>query len=382
MLKVAIVTDWLTVAGGAEEVIRRMLKLYPQAELFTTVAAPELLQALGYRKPVTTSYLQKLPRALARRHPFLLPLLPRAIESLDVSGYDLVISSSTFVGKAVLTHPGQLHICYCHSPTRYLWGEWQEYLREFPLPRVLKALLPRFFSRLRAWDRLAAERPDLYLANSAYIREAIAKYYRREATVIYPPVDTARFHRPASGKKSDYYLSLGRLVPQKRTDLLITAFLEMPEKKLKIAGSGRNAESLKALAHGAKNIEFLGYLPDEKIPELMGKAKALLYPQREDAGITAIEALAAGTPVIAYGEGGAKDMLQEGVTGVFFTEQTPDAIRKAIRQFEKKAGSYDTETLQKYAERFSVERFDHEFQEFVEASWQEFRKDRKIPDQV
>ncbi len=370
--RIAIVADWLTVSGGAEVVIKRMLQIFPSAHLFTTVHSESGCRLRLPPDRVHTSYLQRLPHWLRKRHPFLLPWLPGAIESLDVSEFDIVISSSSFVGKGVLTHPAQLHICYCHTPTRYLWGEWQQYLKDFPIPKPLKWLLPRYFTGLRQWDLYAAKRPDLLIANSDYIGQSIAKFYHRESEVICPPADIKRFREGLKAKKESYYLGFGRLVPQKRFDLLIETFKKMPHQRLVIAGTGRNEKELKKLAGGAQNIEFRGYVKDRDIPALLGKARALLFPQLEDAGITAIEALAAGTPVISYGKGGVTSTLAHGKTGVFFDEQTPFVLERAIHEFEAIEKTFDRQNLSKYAEKYGIERFDEELKALVEKEWKRF----------
>ena len=384
--KVAIVADWLTVFGGAEQVIERFTKIFPDAPIFTTVFVPENMGVLKNHKNVHTSFLQHFPRFLREKHPFLLPLLPKSIESLDVSEFDIVLSSSSFVGKGVITHPHQLHICYCHSPARYFWGTWKEYIRDFPLPRWIKYFFPRFFTAYRQWDFFAAKRPDIMIANSHFIQESIAKYYKRSSVVIPPPVDVNRFREGRREKKGDFYLYFGRLVPQKKVDLLIAAFRNMPEKKLIIAGTGRDMEKLKTIAKGAKNILFSGFVEDGDVPALLGSARALLFPQLEDAGITALEALAAGTPVIAYGKGGVLTTMTSKnndishhiendnilPTGVFFREQTPESVRWAIQMFEKHEKIFNRKKLQEHARTFDISIFDERIHTFVAEEWEKF----------
>lgn len=372
--KIAIVADWLTVSGGAEAVVRSILRLYPAAEVFTTIYEKNSCSLPVSYQHIHTSRLQHFPKFLRKRHALLLPFLPLAIESLDLSGFDIVVSSSSFIGKGVITHPQQLHICYCHTPTRYLWGEWQQYLRDFPIPKVVKVFLPRYFTHLRKWDVIAAERPDTYIANSEYIKDAIKKYYHRDAEVITPPTDWNRFRSGLQEQKADFYLSFGRLVPQKKVDLLIRTFRGLPDKKLVIGGTGRNEAELKKLAEGAPNITFIGYIDDAEVPALLGKARALLFPQLEDAGITALEALAAGTPVIAYGKGGVLTTLQDGVTGILFPEQSPVTLRKALTAFETLEPDLSRAALSAYAKRFSLEHFEQEIKHFVEREWEIFSR--------
>ncbi len=367
--KVAIIADWLTISGGAEAVIKRFLQVFPHAHMYTTVYTPRTFRLRIAKERIHTSYLQKLPERIRKHHPFLLPFLPKAIENLDVAEYDIVLSSSSFVGKGIITHPNQLHICYCHSPTRYLWGDWQQYLEDFPVPKRVKQLLPRYFTKLRIWDYYAAQRPDVYIANSDYIASSIKRYYNRDASVIIPPADVDRFAIGLNEKKEKFYLGFGRLVPQKRFDLLINTFKKMPHQRLVIAGTGRNEAELRKMAADVPNIEFRGFVRDNEVPKLMGQAKALLFPQLEDAGITAIEALAAGSPVIAYGKGGVISTLEHGKTGVLFDEQTPFVLEKAIHEFESIEKKLKREKLAEYAKQFSAQRFDKEIKEFVEREW-------------
>lgn len=355
------------------------MHIYPNAHLYTTVFIPEEMKSLGNHPNVHTSFLQKFPKSLKKKHPFLLPFLPKAIETLDLSEFDIILSSSSFVGKGVITNPNQLHICYCHTPTRYLWGEWQEYLKYFPIPKILKHFLPRYFTKLRIWDSFASARPDIYIANSDYIAEGIEKFYHRSAEVIPPPVHIEKFALGIHEEKQNFYLAFGRLVPQKKCDLLIETFKKHPEWKLKIAGTGRNETELKKLAKGCENIEFLGFVSESEVPKLMGRAKALLFPQLEDAGITALEALAAGTPVIAYGKGGVQTTLKDGETGIFFPEQTPESLTKSIEVFEQRTEGFDQKKLVQHAEHFSTHIFEKKIRQFVQAEWKQFQEQNSIP---
>lgn len=368
----AIVADWLTVFGGAESVIESFTRIFPDAPIFTTVFVPEKMGALGKHHDVRTSFLQKLPVFLKKRHPIFLSFLPRAIESLDLSGYDIVLSSSSFVGKGVLTNPEQLHICYCHSPARYFWGDWKTYLKDFPIPSFLKLFLPRFFTEYRQWDALAGSRPDIMIGNSDFIVDSIQKYYRRGAKMISPPVDTKRFEAGGEEHKEDYYLYFGRLVPQKKVDLLIETFLKTPERKLIIAGSGRDKKKLQKMAAGVRNIEFSGFIPCQYVPRLLGRARALFSPQLEDAGIASLEALAAGTPVIAYGKGGVLTSLDDEKVRVFFDEQTPESVLQGIEEFEKREKDFDRKYLQKHTKQFSREVFEKNIKTFVKKEWKKF----------
>jgi len=373
-IRVAIVADWLTNYSGAERVVESFLHVFPKADLFTTVFIPENMEKLGHKR-VTTSFLQKFPKFLRRRHQLLLTLLPKAIESLDLTAYDLVLSSSSFVGKGCLTNPETLHICYCHTPTRYLWDSWQEYIAEFPLPRGFnwtKRFLPPLLSRIRTWDSLASKRPDSYIANSDFIAERIRKYYCRESTVILPPVDFKQFSHGIFKQKEDFYIAMGRLTPYKRFDLLLETFKKMPKRTLKIIGEGPDLKRLQQLADTSGNIEFLGFVPHEELPKLLGSARAFLFPQIEDAGISLMEALATGTPGIALKKGGARDIIQEEENGLFFEEQTPESLCAAIERFEEI--EFHQKTVQDSVREFSRGNFERRILEFCREKW--FCKDR------
>lgn len=375
-MKVAIVADWLTAPGGAEKVLESFLKVFPQAEFFTTVYQPENFEFLKDTK-VHTTWLQKLPQAFRKRHQVLYPFLPTAIETLDLSGFDLVISSSTFVAKGVIVDERTPHICYCHTPTRYFWDEWSYFLKEgLNIPKFLrpfKRFFPAMFTRDRVWDFVSAQRPDFYIGNSEYVAGRIKKYYRREAKILRPPVDYEKFSVGLSAEKSDFYIALGRLIPYKKFDLLVKTFRDLPEKKLKIAGRGPEMESLKELAAGAKNIEFLGFVPDDELIQLLGQAKAFLFPQNEDAGIAPMEALCAGTPCIALQKGGALGMVSE-ENGVFFPTQTPESLQKALEEFESREHEFVAKR-RKISEdmlQYSAASFQNRFRQLVDSFIQEY----------
>lgn len=341
-LRVAIVHDWIVTNGGAEKVLEALLAGLPQADVFTLVdslptAQREWLQ--GHK--VTTSFLQRVP--LARRHyRHFLPLMPFAIEQLDVSEYDLVISSSHAVAKGVVTHPHQVHICYCHTPIRYAWDMKERYLADagFRFPPV-EWLARYVLHRLRQWDHVSASQVDHYWANSKNVAARIRKYYRRESSVLYPPVAMGRVTYN-DGPREAFYLAASRLVPYKRLDLIIEAFLDMPERRLVVIGDGPERERLGRMAHKAPNIELLGYCENTVLYDYLSRARGFIFAADEDFGILPLEAQASGTPVIAYGKGGAVETVRapggggdnNDATGVFFKEQTPDSLRQAIRGFE------------------------------------------------
>lgn len=369
MKKIALIADWMTTQGGAEKVLEAWAEMFPDAEFFTSVYIPEAFPAFASRR-VHTTWLQSLPNPFKKRHQLLFPFLPSAIETLDLRGFDLVISSSSFIAKAVITDSSALHICYCHTPTRYFWDEWQYFLKEgLNIPSWLspfKRFFPPLFTKLRIWDYVSAQRPDLYIGNSEYVVRRIKKYYTKDAVLLRPPVDYERFKQGLLSPKEDFYIACGRIIPYKKFDLLVEAFLQMPEKKLKIAGRGPELEKIKKIANGAKNIEFLGFVPDDALVQLMGSAKAFLFPQNEDAGIAPMEALCTGTPCIALHKGGALGMVNE-TNGVFFETQTPADIIDAILQFEKQEHEFQERrtAISENMKQYSVDDFKKRFSEII-----------------
>ncbi len=368
-MKPAIVCDWLVTSGGAERVIDEIQHTFPSAPLLTTVRGRE-----GLPSPrgawVTTTPLQNLYR-IFRHHQILAPLMPRAIESLDVRRYDVVLSSSHAVGKGVIPPPHALHICYCHTPMRYAWFMEEEYLRDFGLRGPLRLSARKVLKALRRWDLTTSRRVDLFLANSLSTRERIQRVYGRESIVLHPPVDD-RFFETTSYKlqatSSPYYLAVGRLVPYKRFDLLVDVAnrLLFP---LKITGEGRELSELKRRA--GPTVEFLGRVKDVDLPSLYAGATALLFPTHEDAGIVPLEAQACGTPVVALGRGGVLDTVRDGVTGVLFHEQTSDALEHAMRRCE--ALHVDRHTIREHARQFSASRFREKLRGIVREAYERHR---------
>lgn len=360
-MKVAFVHEWLVKPAGSEKVLEAMLSLYPGAPIHTLVYDPKGFEGSPIaRHPIRTSFLDRLPLA-RKKYPLYLPLMPLAVESFDLSGYDLVVSSSHAVAKGVLTGPHQLHIAYVHTPIRYAWDLEGEYLRG--LPPLARSLARPVLHYLRLWDQAAAARPDLLLANSRFVARRIAKVYRREAQVVYPPVDVDRF-RPREDRE-EFYLTVSRLVPYKRVDLIVEAFRRLG-RPLVVIGDGPERGRLEALARGVPNIRFLGHQPDEVVRDHMERCRAFVFAALEDFGIAPVEAMAAGAPVIAYGRGGAAESVLEGETGVFFHQQTPEALAEAVLRFEERAAAFHPEQCRKRAEAFSRERFLREFAGVVE----------------
>ena len=349
--KVALVCDWLVTYAGAERVIGEILKVYPQADVFAVVDfLSEKDRAFLQGKKPKTTFIQNLPGAKKHYRSYL-PLMPLAIEQLDVSGYDLVISSSHAVAKGVITGPNQVHIAYVHSPIRYAWDLTHQYLREAGLTQGLKSWLARLILHyIRIWDTRTANGVDGFIANSKFIARRIKKVYGREAEVIYPPVDIENF--TCCEEKKDYYLTASRLVPYKRVKLIVEAFNEMPDKKLVVIGDGPEYENIKAIAKN--NIELMGYQPTEVLKAKMQHAKAFVYAAEEDFGITPVEAQACGTPVIAYGKGGVTETTTKD-TGVFFKEQKAEAIHEAVKEFESR--SFTPKKCRQNAEQFATEVF-------------------------
>lgn len=370
-MKIAVVHDWLTVYAGAEKVLEQMFEIWPEADLFSVVDfLPDNKRHFVKGKRATTTFLQRMPKAQTQYRKYL-ALMPVAIEQLDLSAYDLVISSSHAVAKGVLTGPDQLHVSYVHSPIRYAWDLQHQYLLESGLVRGVKGILARaILHYMRMWDLRSANGVDVYAANSGFIARRIQKVYRREAEVIYPPVDVARFK--IQEKKEDFYFTASRMVPYKKIPLIVEAFAQMPEKRLIVIGEGPEFEKAKAAA--APNVTLLGYQSTEVLIDYMQRAKAFVFAAEEDFGITPVEAQACGTPVIAFGKGGALETVNsagESRTGLFYYEQTAAAICEAVRQFECLPIAIDARACRRNAERFSPEIFRNRLRNLVTMAWDE-----------
>ena len=357
--RVAIVHDWLVVWGGAEGVLRELVALFPDCDLFSVVDfLSDRDRARLFGKHAKTTFIQNLPFA-KKKYRVYLPLMPLAIEQLDLSEYDLVISSSHAVAKGVITGPDQMHICYCHSPIRYAWDLQHQYLRQTGLTRGLKSLSARLILHyIRIWDMRTASGVDLFIANSAYIARRIRKLYRRDAQVVHPPVDIAMF--TARLDKEDFYFTASRLVPYKRVDLIVEAFAKMPQRRLIVIGDGPEMERIRKLAK--PNVTLLGFQSNEVLRDHLQRARAFVFAAEEDFGILPVEAQACGTPVIAFGKGGALETVigldnAEGkpATGLFFGEQTVPAVIDAVERFE--ASHIKPADCSTWAENFSIEAF-------------------------
>lgn len=357
-MKIAIVCDWLVTYAGAEKVLEQILNVFPEADLFALVDfLPENNRAFIKNKKVVTSFIQKLPKAKTKYRNYL-PLMPLAIEQLDVTGYDIVISSSHCVAKGIITSPNQVHISYVHSPIRYAWDLQHQYLNEAGLNKGLKGWIAKaILHYMRLWDYRTANNVDYFIANSNFIAKRIWKCYRRKAEVIYPPVDVESFEFCET--KEDFYLTASRMVPYKKMDLIVEAFSKMPDKKLIVIGDGPDFKKIKAQA--GKNVKLLGYQPFEVLKEHMQKAQAFIFAAEEDFGITPVEAQACGTPVIAYGKGGVLETVvgtdNEKPTGVFFEEQRVESICEAVKKFEEVKDKIKPQICRANAERFSNDAF-------------------------
>ncbi|MFA6039528.1 MAG: glycosyltransferase [Candidatus Peribacteraceae bacterium] len=359
-MNLAIIADWLTVFGGAEHAIAEFHALWPQAPIFTTVARRSRLGPLS-GADIRVTPLQKWYR-LVGLHQVLLPWMPRVVEDIDLRGFDVVLSSSHAVAKGIIPPPGARHVCYCHTPMRYAWEMEEQYLKDFRIPQWLRPRIKRQLKRLRRWDLQTAKRVDTFIANSTETQQRIRRIYARESTVIPPPVSDRFFEAPLRpmGERKEF-LAIGRLVPYKQFDLLIAVAnaLQLP---LTIAGRGHDEGRLRKLA--GPTVTFRGFVPEAELPSLYAGTKALLFPQYEDAGIVPVEAQACGTPVIAYGAGGALDSVRDGKTGLFFAEQTQESLVDALRAFSTRR--FDPDAIRDFARPFAASKFKERIREEVE----------------
>lgn len=365
-MKVAIVHDWFVNAGGAENVIQAIIEIFPDADLFSVVDFFDENQREKYLKGKSTknTFIQKLPFAKKKYRNYL-PLMPFAIEQLDLTEYDLVLSSSHAVAKGVITSPDQLHICYCYSPIRYAWDMKFEYLKESNLTKGFKSLLARYFlHKIRLWDLASSNNVDYFISISRFIKERIYKCYRRGSTIIFPNVDVNAF--PLHEVKDNFYFTASRLVPYKRLALIAEAFSKMPDKKLIIIGDGPERDKVEKIASASSNISYLGYQDYQTLKEHMMKARAFIFAAEEDFGIVPLEAQACGTPVIAFGKGGSLDTVINKKTGFYFYKQTADSIIKAVNDFEESHSLLlEPSEIRAHAMKFSTEIFKENFKQFV-----------------
>jgi len=366
-MKVALVHDHLAQDGGAEKVLRALAKMFPEAPIYTLLYEKENIKKYYPGRHIEASIIQKLPGGV-KFYQWYMPFMPMAVEFFDLGSFDLVISDASAFAKGVITSPKALHICYCHTPTRYIWDYTHQYINELKYNKFIKKIISMVLNYVRIWDRQAADRVDKFIANSETVKKRIKKYYRRDSRVIYPPVEIDNFF--ISPKPEDYFLIGGRLAVYKRVDIVISAFktLGLP---LKIFGDGADLKRLKKIAAGVSTIEFLGRVDERQKAELYSRSQAFLNPQIEDFGITVVEAMASGRPVIAYNEGGAKETVVAGKTGIFFNAQTPEAVVAAVEEFKKM--SWKAEEIREQAKRFSEEIFFNNIKNFIKEEWDKFK---------
>lgn len=375
-MRTALVHDWLIDFRGAERVVEQIVQI-PElgiTKLYTLLfSKKEFLSSPIGSMDVEESVLVKLPLSKRFYRQYII-FLPFAAEQFDLSEYDMVISSSHSVAKGVITRSDQLHVSYCHTPMRYVWDLYHLYLRQMGLTKGIKGNIVRLiFHYVRMWDYLASKRVDLFVANSRYIARRIRKHYGREATVIYPPVDTERFM--PSRRRDDYFITVSHLVPYKRVDLIVRAFNKM-KLPLVVIGDGPDMRKVKAMS--SPNVELLGRLSDQEVTEYMSKAKAFVYAAEEDFGIVPVEAQAAGVPVIAFSRGGVSESVLEGKTGILFQEQNVASLIGAVQRFIKHEDGFDPAVIRRNAERFSPQRFRQEFRDFVLSQYEDFRAGKNV----
>ncbi|WP_297994923.1 glycosyltransferase family 4 protein [uncultured Campylobacter sp.] len=369
-MKKALIHDWFSTYAGAEKCVESFTDIWDDFEIYSLI---DFLSGTDRDKILKgkrahTSFIQKLPFAKDKYRNYL-PLFPLAIEQFDLSGYDVVLSSSHAVAKGALTHSNQLHIAYVHTPIRYAWDLYHQYLRESGLDRGLKGVLAKYFlHKIRLWDASTANRVDHYVANSRYIARRIKKTYGKPSDVIYPPVDVDKFTLREA--KEEFYLTASRMVPYKKIDLIVEAFSQT-DKKLLVIGDGPDMAKIKSKA--GKNVELLGFANDETMADLMGRAKAFVFAAEEDFGITPVEAQACGTPVICFGRGGARETVRDGESGLYFMEQNTKELLAAVAKFEQNYDKFEPVKIRENSLKFSRARFETEIKSYVEKKYEEFK---------
>ncbi|MCK4892198.1 MAG: glycosyltransferase [Candidatus Pacebacteria bacterium] len=371
--KVALVHDFLTYFGGAEQVLASLHNLYPEAPIYTLLYDKNKMERYFPDAKIKTSFLNKLPKFIRKRKKYLLPLMPTAAETFDLRDFDTIISSSSSFGKGIITKPKTIHICYCHAPTRFLWDWHYNYLNENKIKGIKRILILPLLHYMRMWDKSASERVDQFVANSQNTANKIKKFYRRESVVIYPPALTGKLkvHKvksPSSrtvrlGRKNDYFLIISRLSPYKKIDIAVETFnkLGLP---LIIIGDGQDRKRLEKMAE--KNIKFLGFQPEEKLSQYYQNCYAFIFPGEDDFGITPIEAMSFGKPVLAFRKGGLIETMLEGVTGEFFDNPIPEILADGIRRLKNNYNNYNPERIKQHAEKFSRKKFEENMKNVIE----------------
>jgi len=362
-MKVALIHDFLKTNGGAEKVLKRLSTLFPDAPIFTLLHDPETTKGDIDPNRIKTSFVDKFPNWIKKHHKFLLPFFPIAVEKFDLSGYDLVISSSSTFAKGIITRSNTVHVCYCHTPMRYVWDSFYTYTSQQKINFLLKPLVHLYLNFLRLWDKASAARVDYFIANSSNVSHRIKKYYRRKSSVINPPVDTDNFH--VHDSNANFFLIVSRLEPYKNIETAIKAFNLLPDRHLVIIGDGSQLKYLKKIA--GKNIEFLGYETDTVVQEYYENCRAFIATANdEDFGITPVEAMACGKPVLALKSGGYKETIKEGITGEFYAHNTPRDLMDGLIRLLEHEKSYDSNKIRKQAEKFSTNIFENKLADFLE----------------
>ena len=374
-MKTALVHDWLYSVSGAEKVLEAIYELFP-SKVYTLIYSTKHMQSFSIPKEaITTSFIQKLPLA-SQFYPYYLPFFPFAIEAFNLSEADVIISSSSCVAKGVLTNSSQLHICYCHTPMRSLWDLYFDSLQTHHLSHGIKGLLTKFLlHKIRNWDLLHAMRVDHFIANSKHVAKRIEKTYRRQAAVIYPPIDCDYFQLDTRNDEG-FYLTAARLVPYKKVDVIVEAFVKLKNRKLIVIGDGPQLSKLKAMANSS--VEFVGHVSQEELKKYFGLAKAFIYMAYEDFGLFPVEAQATGLPVIAYGRGGCLETVIDRKTGVLFFEQTTNSLIEGIKTFESCESKFDKKVIRQHAETFSASHFHSAFQNFVKEKYLTFVNEQAL----
>lgn len=359
-MKVALVHDFLVKMGGAERVLKVLADMYPDAPIYTLLYDPDTCGKVFPPSRVRPSFLQKMPRFFRKRKRYLFPLMPRAVEAFDLSGFDIIISSSNAYAHGVLTPSTSVHVSYCHSPMRYAWDYAHEYMKEQKIGTLRKISAQRMMHKVRLWDQVASERVDYYLANSHHVRKRIKKYYRKEAEVLYPPVDIGRF--TVTSEHKDYFLIVAALTPFKKIDLAVQLFNKIG-KQLVIIGDGPQREYLQSIA--GKNVKILGHLDDAAVADYLQNCRAFIMVNEEDFGIAPVEAMACGKPVLAYGKGGTLETVIPGETGEFFYEQTIESMEDGLGRLIVNEPNYHHRTIRQRANRFTEKNFVQGFQKII-----------------
>jgi len=370
-MKKALIHEWFTSYAGSEKCVESFTNIWDDFEVYSLIdfLSDEDRKTILKGKKVNTSFVQNLPKSKTKYRNYL-PLFPLAVEQFDLSEYDVILSSSHAVAKGVLTHSNQLHISYVHTPIRYAWDLYHQYLRESGLDKGFKGALAKYFLyKIRMWDVSTINRVDYYIANSKYIARRIKKVYGKESTVIYPPVDVEKFE--LCQEKEEYYFTMSRMVPYKKIDLIVETFSKT-NKKLIVAGTGPDMEKIKSFA--GDNVEFVGFVSDEEAINYMQKAKCFVFAAEEDFGIVPVEAQACGTPVICLSKGGTKETVIDSITGVHFDEQIVDSLLDAINKFETL--KFNPVEIREHSLKFSKKRFEKEIEEFVNEKYEIFKKGR------